>query len=286
MRKRNKFSVPSRYLFAGLALGCILLMGVSFITGFSGGPVNTVAGYLFVPIQRGLNSVGGWMRERTDNLESLEEAQALNEELQAQVDALIAENSRLQQDRYELAELRALYNLDETYGEYEKIAAKIIGKDAGNWFGTFLIDRGSKDGIREGMNVVAGSGLVGIVTKVGSNWAQVRSIIDDMSNVSATVLSTSDSCFVEGDLQLMNEGVIRITQLKAEEDAVHTGDKVITSHISDKYQEGILIGYVDELSLDSNNLTYSGTLTPAVDFEYLHTVLVITDLKQTAQEEE
>ena len=57
---------------------------------------------------------------------------------------------------------------------------------------------------------------------------------------------------------------------------------MLTSHISEKYQEGILIGYVDELVLDSNNLTYSGTLTPAVDFEHLHTVLVITDLKQTA----
>ena len=59
----------------------------------------------------------------------------------------------------------------------------------------------------------------------------------------------------------------------------------MTSHISDKYQEGILIGYVDEVTLDSNNLTYSGTLTPAVDFEYLHTVLVITELKQTAESE-
>lgn len=195
------------------------------------------------------------------------------------------ENSQLQQDRYELSELRTLYDLDENYSDYDKVAARIIGKDAGNWFSTFLIDKGSEDGIAEGMNVIAGSGLVGIVTKVGKNWAQVRSIIDDASNVSATVLSTSDSCFVNGDLQLMNEGVIRITQLKTDEGAVNKGDKVLTSHISDKYQEGILIGYVDEVTLDSNNLTYSGTLTPAVDFEYLHTVLVITELKQTAESE-
>lgn len=204
-------------MFAGLAFGCILLMGVSFITGFSGGVVNTVAGYLFVPIQSGLNQAGSWLRERTDNFESLKEAQDLNEKLKAQVDELIQENSKLQQDRYELAELRELYDLDQTYDNYEKIAASIIGKDAGNWFSTFLIDKGEKDGIAEGMNVIAGSGLVGIVTKVGNNWARVRAIIDDMSNVSATVLSTSDPCFVEGDLQLMNDGVIRITQLKAEE---------------------------------------------------------------------
>lgn len=283
MKKRNKFSIPARYLFAGLALGCILLMGISFTTGFSGGFVNTAAGYLFVPIQRGLSSAGGWLRDKTDNFEALQEAQEENERLQAQIDQLIMENSQLQQDRYELSELRTLYGLDENYSDYDKVAARIIGKDAGNWFSTFLIDKGSEDGIAEGMNVIAGSGLVGIVTKVGKNWAQVRSIIDDASNVTGTVLSTSDSCFVTGDLQLMNEGVIRITQLKTEEGAVNKGDKVLTSHISDKYQEGILIGYVDEVSLDSNNLTYSGTLTPAVDFEYLHTVLVITELKQTSE---
>ena len=59
----------------------------------------------------------------------------------------------------------------------------------------------------------------------------------------------------------------------------------MTSHVSDKYHAGILIGYINELSLDSNNLTRSGTLTPAVDFEHLHTVLVITDQKQTMEEE-
>jgi len=285
MRKRRRFSVPTKYLFAGLAFGCIVMMAVSFLTGFSGGAVNTIAGYLFVPIQRGIGSAGGWLRDRADNLEALQDVQAQNEHLQELVDTLIEENSQLQQDRYELTELRELYQLDQTYEEYEKIAARIIGKDAGNWFSTFVIDRGESDGIAEGMNVIAGSGLVGIVTKVGSNWAQVRSIIDDVSNVSATVLSTSDPRFVKGDLKLMNEGVIQITQLKTEEERVHTGDKVLTSHISDKYLPGILIGYVDKIALDSNNLTWSGTLTPAVDFEYLHTVLVLTDLKQTAQEE-
>ena len=57
-----------------------------------------------------------------------------------------------------------------------------------NWFSTFTIDKGSKDGIAADMNVMAGSGLVGIVTEVGPTWAKVRSIIDDSSNVSAMVL--------------------------------------------------------------------------------------------------
>ena len=164
------------------------------------------------------------------------------------------------------------------------MAANIIASDSGNWFNTFVIDKGSKDGLAADMNVIAGSGLVGIITKVGDNWAQVRSIIDDMSEVSAQVLSTSDLCFVKGDLQLMESGLIQLYQLRDTEGKASIGDTVVTSHVSDKYHAGLLIGYINELSLDSNNLTRSGTLTPAVDFEHLHSVLVITDLKQTEEE--
>ena len=181
-------------------------------------------------------------------------------------------------------ELEELYNLDQDYGSFNKIAADIIASDSGNWFNTFVIDKGKKDGIEVDMNVIAGGGLVGIVTKTGDNWAQVRSIIDDLSSVSAQVLSTSDLCFVKGDLQLMEDGLIQLNQLKDSENTVSKGEKIVTSHVSDKYHEGILIGYVNELELDANNLTKSGTLVPAVDFEHLRTVLVITDLKQKVEE--
>lgn len=285
MKKRNRFSVPSRYIFAALAVLCIVMMFASYATGFAGNTLGTISGYVFVPFERGINAVGGWMRQKGDSLQDLADSQAENEALKAQVDELTLENNRLMQNQYRLQELEELYNLDETYGEYNKIAANIIASDSGNWFNTFVIDKGKKDGIEPDMNVIAGSGLVGIVTKTGENWAQVRSIIDDMSEVSAQVLSTSDLCFVKGDLQLMDSGLIHISQLRDTEGKASIGDTIVTSHVSDKYHPGLLIGYINELTLDSNNLTRSGTLTPAVDFEHLHSVLVITDQKQTVEEE-
>ena len=283
MKKRNRFSVPSKYIFAALALLCIGMMFASYTTGFAGNTLGNLAGYVFVPFERGINAVGGWARDKAGSLEDLADAQARNEELQAQVDELTLENSRLMQNQYRLEELEDLYALDQTYSEYNKVAANIIASDSGNWFNTFVIDKGASDGIAVDMNVIAGSGLVGIVTRVGDNWAQVRSIIDDMSSVSAQVLSTSDLCFVRGDLQLMETGLIQISQLRDAEGEASIGDTVVTSHVSDKYHSGILIGYINELTLDSNNLTRSGTLTPAVDFEHLHSVLVITDLKQNVE---
>lgn len=284
MKKKNHITVPPRYIFAALAILCIGMMYASYVTGFAGSTLGRITGYVFVPFERGINSVGGWFRDKSDSLQDLADAQAEKQALQEQVDALTLENSRLMQNQYRLQELEELYNLDQTYGEYSKVAANIIASDSGNWFNTFVIDKGSRDGIAVDMNVIAGSGLVGIVTKVGDNWAQVRSIIDDMSEVSAQVLSTSDLCFVKGDLQLMESGLIPLSQLRDTEGKANIGDTIVTSHVSDKYHAGLLIGYINELSLDPNNLTRSGTLTPAVDFEHLHSVLVITDLKQTEEE--
>ena len=117
----------------------------------------------------------------------------------------------------------------------------------------------------------------------GPNYAKIRSIIDDASNVSGMALSTADRCIVKGNLASMNENqAIGFSDLKCEEDVIKTGEQLVTSHISDKYLEGILIGYVSTIKRDSNNLTYSGTLTPAVDFRHLQEVLVILD-KKTVQ---
>ena len=72
-------------------------------------------------------------------------------------------------------------------------------------------------------NVIADGGLVGIVTDVGPNWATVRSIIDDSSNVSAMVTKTSDTCIIAGDLRLIDEGKINLVQLTDTADLVTVG---------------------------------------------------------------
>ena len=286
MRRRERFTIPGKYILFVLTVLCVGTMSLSFLTAFDGGLLNTISGYVLIPIQRGINTTGGWMRSRVENLEDLTAVKGENEQLREQIADLTLENNSLLQERYELEELRELYDLDSEYSSLDKIAANIIGKDTGNWFHMFIIDKGYDDGIRRDMNVIAGGGLVGIVTKTGPDWAQVRSIIDDMSNVGAMVLKTSDLCYVRGDLQMMTEGTLQLNELRDPDDEVEQGDKVVTSHVSAKYHKGILIGYVNEVTMDANNLTKSGSLTPAVDFEHLTTVLVITDLKQQVDVDE
>jgi len=259
---------------------CVLLIILSFVNNDIVAPIKQVSGYIVTPVQKGINSFGTWLSGVTENFEDVETLREENESLKEQVATLTEENSLLIQDREELERLRELYDLDEQYSDYEKVGANIIAKESGNWFNLFTIDKGSDDGIQKGMNVIADGGLVGIITEVGSSWATVRAIIDDESNVSAMVSTTSDQCMVGGDLTLIDEGSLTLSRLTDADNAVHVGDKVVTSYISENYLPGILIGYISELNNDSNNLTKSGYITPVVDFRHLQEVLVILELKE------
>lgn len=280
MRKKTNGNLKNKYLLIGLSIFCVLLIGVSFLNGEVFSPVKQASGFLITPIQKGINGFGSWLFDLTDNFEEAAALREENAELQERVDTLTEENSRLLQDREELDRLRELFDLDEQYDEYEKVGARVIAKESGNWFQLFTIDKGSNDGVQKDMNVISGGGLVGIVTEVGPNWATVRSIIDDNSNVSAMISTTSDQCIVAGDLRLIDEGSLNLVKLTDADNKVHVGDKVVTSYISEKFLPGILIGYISELNNDSNNLTKSGYITPVVDFRHLQEVLVILELKE------
>lgn len=284
-KKGEKFKLPSQYWLLVLTLVCCGLIILSFNTSIFKGPLDFIANYLIVPFQNGVSVVGMQIKDKSDELVQIRDLLEENERLQAQVDELTIQNTELQQDRYELNTLRELYELDEQYDEYEKTGARIIARDSGNWYHNFVINKGSDHGIEVDMNVIAGSGLVGRVTEVGPDWSKVLSIIADNSNVSATLLSTEEHLIVSGDLELYSQGSIRFSQLIDRDEKVAHGDKIVTSNISDKYLPGILIGYIESLDVDSNNLTKSGEIIPAVDFGHLDEVLVILDKKQTVNKE-
>ncbi len=279
-RRGEPFTLPSKYLLFILTIVCTALIVITFNTNLFTGPLNSFAGVFVVPFQKGITSVSTSIKDTTDKLSSITKLLEENERLKEQVDELTIANTNLEQEKYELTELRSLYELDAQYEQYEKTGARIIAKDAGNWYYSFVIDKGSDDGIQIDMNVIAGGGLVGRVIDVGPDWAKVQSIIADNAAVSGMVLSSSDNLIVSGDLELYKQGFVSFSKLVDEADKVSIGDKVVTSNISDKYLPGILIGYISTIDDDSNNLTKSGRITPAVDFEHMNEVLVLLDQKK------
>lgn len=281
MNNKRKNRIDTKNLLILLTILCISALALTLTDYVSITPLRRAASVVVVPFQKGVNAIGTWF---TNQRVSFRDVQELSEEvagLQAQVNALTEENTRLSLEQDELKRLRALYEIDNDYREYEKVPASVISKDPGSWYATFIIDKGSDDGVAVNMNVISGGGLVGIITETGRNWATVRSIMDDNSHVSAMTVTNYDTCIVSGDMTLINEGLLSFEQMNTENE-IHPGERIVTSNISDKYLKGIPIGTVYEVSDDSNNLTKTGKIIPTVDFRYVQEVLVIKELKKTA----
>lgn len=279
MRKKKQNKFPAKYVLLIMTIFCAVIIGCSLKTSGSG-PVSAAAGAVLAPMQKGVNQLGSGLTNLREHLRTKKSLEKENEELRTQLADAQQNLNQVQLNQEELDNLKSLYDMDQNYADYDKIAANVIGKDAGNWFSVFLIDRGSNDGITVGMNVLADGGLAGIVIQVGPNYAKVRSIIDDNSNVSARNLSTSDLCVVSGSLKTMNESsLIDFDDLRDKEDQAKVGDQIVTSNISDMFLEGIPIGYITDIKTDSNNLTKSGHIATIVDFEHLDDVFVILQTK-------
>ncbi len=278
-------SKRSKYVLISLTVFCVLLIGLTSMRDEWLTPLRTGVGYVLIPVQSGVNSVGSAIYGEITDLSKLRNAQKENREMKDIITQLTEENTRLQSEELELNRLRKLFALDQQYGQYEKVGARVIANDSSNWFQVFRIDKGSKDGIAVNMNVMAGGGLVGIVTDVGANYATVRSIIDDSSRVSGMAMQSGDSCIIAGDLTLFKEGRLRITNVLKDSD-LKDGDKIVTSNISSVFLPGLLVGYASDITNDSNNVTKSGYLVPAAEFDSLQDVLVVTKLKSDMMKEE
>lgn len=278
MKNRIKRIItPGRVLIALICL-CVALTAMSYVTDRLVTPLREAVSQVIIPLQRGMNAIGIGAVKNEERLRTIDELTTKNDELNKRINELEEENKILKDDTRDLADLRKLYNTDQLYTSYEKTGASIIGGSSQNWNSLFTIDKGSKDGIKTDMNVIADEGLVGIVSEVYNNYSIVTTIIGDNSYVSAMDEASQDVCSVRGDLALMDTGKIHVERFK-EEAVVNDGDRIVTSNISTKYLPGILVGYARDVKPDGNALTKSGTVVPAVDFEHLQKVLIITQLK-------
>ena len=282
-RNRNRFKEKTefnpKYVLGGFFLICVVLIFVSYRYKDTFTPARVFVNNTISPMQSGIKTIGGFISDRFRIFSDIRELLDENDKLKAQIDELKNENQILTQEKYELNWYRDLYDLDVKYSEYPKVAATVISREPNSYCNVFIIDKGTENGIKKDMNVIAGNGLVGIITDVGKNWAKVRSIIDDDSSVSGMFLKTSDTCIVSGNIELLDKGYINVSMinLKAE---VYDNYEIVTSYISDKYLPGILIGYVSNVKVDSGRMSKEAYVTPVVDFQHLEAVFVITRLRE------
>lgn len=284
-RRRKKNWIHPKILYCCLSVLCVILVLLSFKFTDRFATVKTALGNVVSPMQRGINSVGRYISDKTELLHSKERLLAENRELHQKLNDLSYDNKILARENTELENYRELYKLDKKYPDYPKVAARVISRDGNNWFHVFTIDKGTKDGIQVDMNVISGNGLVGIVSEVGSSYAKVRAIIDDKSNVSAMFEATGETCMVKGNMESIYHGYIDVEMI-SNSAKIKDGDEVVTSHVSDKFLQGLSVGYVKDIVNDEAEQSKKAHLTPAVDFDQLENVLVITQLKDNSEIED
>lgn len=278
MRYDRKRDIHPKYLLLAFTMIAILFIVASYAASSKMAVVKKYTSKVIIPFQKGINEIGLWTDSKMKNMQEIKKLTDENEALKAEVASYKEEITNYQNRMLELETLRELYNLDESYPDYEKTAAHVFAKDSTSWFSIFYIDKGTKDGIYEGANVMCDEGLAGLVIESYDDYAKVRAVIDDKSNISAKVMPANALCTVEGNLNQFQDGYLIVKNI--DKDAkVSIGDKVVTSPISDRFHSGLVIGYIAKTSYDTNNLTMTAYITPAVDFNNIDDVLVILEEK-------
>ncbi len=235
------------------------------------GIVSNTIGIVLKP----LNSVGTYISNCLKYGKDADKFETENTFLKQQLITLMQKSADYDKLSEENAHLRSMLELSKTTKEYNLKACNVISLDTQNWASSLKIDKGIKDGIKKNDAVINEIGLIGYVSEVGRNWANVVTILDTQSSVGAVVDRIEEYCIVQGDVTLFDNNFCSIKYLTTET-AVSVGDIVTTSGSGGIYPKGIKIGKINEVKPNSNGISWDAVVAPVVDFSDVSEVFVIT----------
>jgi len=230
-------------------------------------------------VMRGLKPVQGTVSHLTsplrgflDTLARTGDLEAENERQQQEIERLRKEIVRLRELEIENQRLHVLLNYEAENRGWQFLPAAIIGRDPSNLMQRIIIDKGTEDGVEEGMVVVASGGLVGRIIQSFSTSARVLLITDPSSSVNAMIQRSRALGVVSG-----KPGNKLMMEFVSQSEEAMEGDLVITSGLGGGFPKGLFIGHVVELGGGDPGLFRELWLQPAAQFDGLESVLVITN---------
>ncbi len=266
------------YLVLAVFLGHVILISAQVNVRQQGSLLQVVSFSALAGIDEILsfsaNSVGAvW--SRYVSLRDTEEENALLRESIAQLEL------QLQQENALARQARSLHRLLELRNSTEllTLTAQVIAVDATPWFRTFMVDRGSGDGVRQDFAVIAPNGVVGRVVGVpGPRAAKVQLLIDRNAAAGALIERTRAAGVVTG---VDGQSLLRMDYVSNLED-VRIGDAVVTSGTDGIYPKGFVIGTVRDVQR-GDDLYKSISVEPVVEFGNLENVLIVLNDERLAQ---
>ena len=258
-----------------LVLGLLGLSLLLFILD-STGNMDTAFSFLRDP----LSGVMGWTGARVDAFadifagpRDLQTARTEIEVLQARIDQLERENEELRESQGELQLLQQLFERNRDAPELSRTLANVIGRDTSPFFRSIIIDAGTNDGLVVGMPVESSRGLVGQVYRTTANSAQILLITDNLSSIPARLVDSRAAGVTHG---VGVDGTVVLDFVSLEAD-IQTGELVTSSGLGGRFPAGLIVGRVTQVARGETGLFQSATIQPAVDFDRLEFVFIITD---------
>jgi rod shape-determining protein MreC len=248
------------------------------------GNLSTVVSYLRIPFTATQDWITGRVRRAESTLatsQDLSVLQAENEQLRSQVAELERQNEELMEVYAEYTLLSALLDYARENPQYRRVAADIIGWDTSNFVRTIVINRGEEEGIAVGMPVETERGLVGRVVAVSPHAAQVQLLTDPGSAINARLGASRADGVVEGQLT----GYLRMKWLE-QDIPISENELVMTSGLGGNFPPDLVIGRVTQFEQSASELFQEAEVRPAVDFDRLEIVLIITDFQPAVLDEE
>ncbi len=241
---------------------------------------------VFSPVQTFVSTTSGRVSDFVESIRHYqkveEENRFLREEL-FQQELLKIQLKELRQENYRLRELLEF----KAQTTYELLPAEVIARNPNQWFEMLTVDKGSRQGVRQGMPVVTNQGLVGSIFTVAPNSSQVLLLTDPRRGVSAIVQRSRDpgvvsSGTVEGSAD--NQGYLVMRNLTPEAN-IQVGDTIISSGLGPLFPKGLVLGFVLEVGDDEYGLLRYALLEPAVSFNRLEELFIVMEVTEEEAEE-
>lgn len=267
----------NRPLFIGLILALLFLGFALDRLGYMT-RVRTFVQTALVPLQEATTGVAQNVSGRLEENQNLQLLQARNAELEALNNKLMVDNVRLRELERENELLRQLLNYTRSNLQFSyqttTVLARSIGVDPTNLLYFVYVNVGARDGIAENMPVITDRGLVGRVTAVGPNLAQVLMLIDPASAVNALIQNSRVTGLVRGNI----DGTLIMERIP-QDAKVNPGDIVLTSGLGGNFPDKLVIGQVTEVVNRDQDMFQTARIRPTVDFGKLETMLIITSFQ-------
>ncbi len=257
----------------------ILLLGIIFAAATESGssPASVVLGTVFSPLQRvsaaiadSADNFSVYFRSAASYAERVEELESELADSRAQM--VDYEKTKQQLDLY--AEFLELKKENE---DFKFASASVIGKDSTDAFGTFTLNKGTLDGVRERCPVIYGKYLVGVVVKTAPTYCVVNTVLNPSVNVSAYEVRTREESFVTTTVDLAANGQCRLSALEKSTSIAPGG--IVCTVGSSTYPADLIIGVVNEVRDETVDTSSYAVIDTQVDFSQLRDVFIITEFR-------